>query len=172
MKLKTEHRAAAALALTALIAGCGQNRFEKEVETEVSAVTLAREAQRGGYSLITTPELKELLDRKTDLVLVDTMPLDAYEKEHLPGAKHFLLPIPEMTEWDAEKTAGKTKEQLLALLGPDKQRLIIFYCGFVQCTRSHNGAMLAVREGYTSVKRHPGGIYAWKGADYPTEGVK
>jgi rhodanese-related sulfurtransferase len=30
--------------------------------------------------------------------------------------------------------------------------------------------MWAKRLGYTDVYRFPGGIYAWKGADYPVEG--
>jgi rhodanese-related sulfurtransferase len=52
------------------------------------------------------------------------------------------------------------------LLGADKDRLIVIYCGFVKCTRSHNGAMWAKRLGYKNVYRFPGGIYAWKGMDY------
>jgi thiosulfate/3-mercaptopyruvate sulfurtransferase len=36
----------------------------------------------------------------------------------------------------------------------------------VKCTRSHNGAMWAAKLGYTNVFRHPGGIFAWKGAHF------
>jgi thiosulfate/3-mercaptopyruvate sulfurtransferase len=43
----------------------------------------------------------------------------------------------------------------------------VFYCGFVKCTRSHNGAMWAVKLGYTNVYRCPGGIKAWDEAGYP-----
>jgi rhodanese-related sulfurtransferase len=32
--------------------------------------------------------------------------------------------------------------------------------------------MWAVTNGYANVYRHPGGIFAWKGAKYPTEEVK
>jgi thiosulfate/3-mercaptopyruvate sulfurtransferase len=48
-----------------------------------------------------------------------------------------------------------------------KDKTIVIYCGFVKCTRSHNGAAWAVKLGYTNVYRYPGGIFAWKGADYP-----
>jgi rhodanese-related sulfurtransferase len=58
------------------------------------------------------------------------------------------------------------------MLGSDKNKLIVIYCGFVKCTRSHNGAMWAVKNGYTSVYRYPGGIFAWKGAKYPVAEVK
>ncbi len=66
----------------------------------------------------------------------------------------------------------KTKTALEKLLSPDKDRLIVFYCGFVKCTRSHNGAMWAVRLGYKNVYRHPGGIKAWDEAGYTVEKVE
>ena len=71
-----------------------------------------------------------------------------------------------------KETAGKTEQEFVQLLGPDKSKLIVIYCGFVKCTRSHNGAMWAVKNGYTNVYRHPGGVFAWKGAKYPTAAVK
>ena len=79
----------------------------------------------------------------------------------------MVFPIPEMKSLD-----NKTKADIEKLLGPDKNRLIIFYCGFVKCTRSHNGAMWAVKLGYKNVYRHPGGIKAWIEADYPIGKVK
>ena len=151
----------------------GDNKFEKEVEKEAGAVKLVREVQAGEYGIITTEELKKLIDSGQGILVVDTMPFaDSYKKEHIPGAKQFLFPIPEMTTWDSKETDGKSKEDFVALLGSDKDRTIVIYCGFVKCTRSHNGAMWAKKLGYTNVLRHPGGIYAWKGADYPIASVK
>ncbi len=46
------------LAAACLVAGCGKNKFQQEVETEEVAVKLAREVQQGGYELITTAELR------------------------------------------------------------------------------------------------------------------
>lgn len=51
--------------------------------------------------------------------------------------------------------------------GPTRPALWLFYCGFVKCGRSHNGAAWAVTQGYQQVYRVPGGIFAWKGAGYP-----
>ncbi len=45
----------------------------------------------------------------------------------------------------------------------------MFYCGFAKCTRSHNGAMWAMKLGYQNVYRCPGGIKAWLEAGYPVE---
>jgi rhodanese-related sulfurtransferase len=135
----------------------------KELETEKSAATFAREVSRGGYGIVTTDELKKWMDEKRSMLIVDTMPYeDSYKKHHIPQAKQMEFPIPEMKSLN-----DKTRSELLKLLGPDKRRLIVFYCGFTKCTRSHNAAMWAVKLGYTNVYRHPGGIKGWLEADYP-----
>jgi len=150
-----------------------ENKFEKEVAKEAGAVKLVHEVQRGGYNVITTEELKKWIDSGRDMLIVDTMPYEAsYKKQHVPGAVQFLFPIPEMKEWDTKETAGKTLEDYKKLLGNDKNRTIVIYCGFVKCTRSHNGAAWAVKLGYKNVYRYPGGIFAWKGADFPIESAQ
>jgi thiosulfate/3-mercaptopyruvate sulfurtransferase len=146
------------------------NKFEQEKEKEASAVKLVREVQRGSYDVVTTEELKKWMDAGKEMLVVDTMPYeDSYKKQHVPGAVQFLFPIPDMKEWDTGETGGKTMEAYKTLLGDDKDKLIVIYCGFVKCTRSHNGAAWAVKLGYRNVYRYPGGIFAWKGADYPIE---
>jgi thiosulfate/3-mercaptopyruvate sulfurtransferase len=149
-------------------AGCGQSWGTKELDTEKSAVNLLRETQRGGYQIVPTTELKAWIDQKKPMLIVDTMPYeDSYKKAHLPGAVQFEFPIPEVKELDAA-----TKARFEKLLGPDKDKTLVFYCGFVKCTRSDNGALWARKLGYTDVYRYPGGIKAWKEAGYPAEAVK
>ena len=161
------------LAVIMVSPAAAKNKFEKEVEKEAGAVKLAREVINGGYATVTTDELKQWIDGDKEVILVDTMPYEAsYKKGHIPGAKQFLFPIPAMTAWDTKKTDGKTQKDFEALLGPDKDKLVVIYCGFVKCTRSHNGAAWAKKLGYKNVYRHPGGIFAWKGAKYPVEKVK
>jgi rhodanese-related sulfurtransferase len=166
-----------------LLAGCfilslfstaaAKDKFEQEVEREAEAVKLVREVQRGGYDVVTTEELKQWIDAGKDMVIVDTMPYEAsYKKAHLPGAVQFLFPIPDMTGWDTGETGGNSLADYEHLLGPDRNKTVVVYCGFVKCTRSHNGAYWAVKAGYTNVYRYPGGIFAWKGAEYPVEEVK
>jgi rhodanese-related sulfurtransferase len=93
----------------------------------------------------------------------------SYQKAHVPGAVQFLFPIPDMNEWNAKETDGKSQNNYVQLLGGDKTKPIVIYCGFVKCTRSHNGAAWAVKLGYKNVYRYSGGIFAWKGAKYPVE---
>ena len=154
------------------IAGLSSNAMAawgtKELDTEQISVNFAREVLRGGYGIVTAKELKGWMDQNKDILIVDTMPYEAsYKKQHVKGAVQMEFPIPEMTTLD-----DKTKDALIKLLGPDKNRLIVFYCGFVKCTRSHNGAMWAVKLGYKNVYRFPGGIKAWSEADYPIGKIK
>jgi thiosulfate/3-mercaptopyruvate sulfurtransferase len=146
------------------------NKFEKEVEKETNAVKLVREVQRGGYDVVTTEELKKWIDSGKEMLIVDTMPYeDSYKKQHVPGAVQFLFPIPDMKEWDTRETDGETMDDYKKLLGDNKDKPVVIYCGFVKCTRSHNGAAWAAKLGYKNVFRYPGGIFAWKGADFPIE---
>lgn len=172
--MKTYRTMLALVASFTLIMAAGQahalfggNKFEQEVEIETGSAKLVREVQRGGYDVITTEELKKAMDGGEEMVIIDTMPYeDSFRKNHIPGATQFLFPIPEMETWSTAETDGKTEADFIEMLGPDKDKKIVIYCGFVKCTRSHNGAMWAVKLGYTNVYRHPGGIFAWKGAGY------
>ena len=166
--------------IMALVAGLAapagaflDNKFVKEVEKETGAIKLLREVQRGGYDVVTTEELKKWIDSGEEMLIVDTMPYEAsYKKQHVPGAEQFLFPIPEMLEWDSAETDGKSQDDFIDLLGSDKEKTIVIYCGFVKCTRSHNGALWAKKLGYKNVYRYPGGVFAWKGADFPVEKVE
>lgn len=139
-----------------------------ELDTEKTAVNLCREVMKGGYKIVTTEELKGWFDKKEAMLLIDTMPLeDSYKKNHIPGAVQIEFPKEELAQLD-----GKTKAEFEKLLGPDKNKKLVFYCGFTKCGRSHNGAMWAVKLGYTDVYRYPGGIKAWLQADYPIDKAK
>ena len=142
---------------------CAGKADVPEKTKETVAITFASELMRGGYKPVTTQELKKWFDEKKSMLVVDTMPLEAsYKKQHIPGAVQIEFPIPEMKKIDDKK-----KAELIKLLGPDKNRLIVFYCGFTECTRSHNAAMWAVNLGYKNVYRNPGGIVGWVQAGYP-----
>lgn len=170
--------AVAVLALCGLILGgaltaFAKDMFEEEVDKDAVSVKLVREVVAGGYPVMSGEELKKAMDEGKPMLVVDTMPYEAsYKKEHVPQAVSFEFPIEPMPQWDASKTGGKSEKDFEALLGPDKNKLVVFYCGFVKCSRSHNGALWAKKLGYANVVRFPGGIYAWKGAKYPVDAVK
>jgi len=150
-----------------MAAGCGTNKFQQELRTEEAAIKLTGETISGQYELISTSGLKKLLDGDAGVVLIDAMPAAAsYDKGHIAGAVNFEFPKEVMDEWNGETMGEGTKEDYEKLLGEDKGRQIIVYCGFVKCARSHNAAVYARELGYTNVKRYPGGIHAWRGAGY------
>jgi thiosulfate/3-mercaptopyruvate sulfurtransferase len=138
------------------------------VQSESLAIKACSEAQRGGYKLISLQDLKKRLDAKEKMLIVDTMPYaDSYKKEHIPTAVQFEFPIAEMSTMSTDM-----EKKYIDLLGPDKDRMILVYCGFVKCGRSHNGAMWAVKLGYRNVYRCLGGIRGWKEAGYQMESMK
>lgn len=153
-------------------AGLFGGKFKAEVETEKVAIKLHNETLAGNYQLIDTNGLKTLIEQDTDVTIVDAMPFKAsYKKEHIPSAKQFEFPVPNMPEWDSALTDKQSVEDFTQLLGENKNKTLVFYCGFVKCGRSHNAASWAVKLGYTNVYRYPGGIFAWKGAGFKTSSL-
>ncbi len=156
-----------AVGLALLVACSAASNGASEIEAEALAIKVSQELQKGQYQIVSTEELKQWFDEDKDMLIVDTMPYEAsYKKQHIPGAVQFEFPIEEINQLDEA-----TRADFEALLGPDKSRTIVFYCGFTKCGRSHNGAMWAVQLGYSDVYRCPGGITAWAEAGYPTEAV-
>jgi len=150
--------------LHAILGSTGLCEGINEVETEKIAMNLVRDVQRGGYGVVRTDELKQWMDQKKDVLVICTSPEAGYKKGHYPGAANFEFPIPEVKEMsDAQKAA------FVKLLGADKERVVVFYCGFTKCTRSHNGAMWAKKLGYKNAYRCPGGIKGWTEAGFPVE---
>ncbi|WP_299014085.1 rhodanese-like domain-containing protein [uncultured Photobacterium sp.] len=150
-------------------AGLFDGKFKTEVQTEQVAIKLHTDTLAGGYQLIDTNNVKSLLDSGKDVLIVDAMPYkDSYKKEHIPSALQFEFPIADMPEWNTTVTDGKSQEAFTKLLGANKDKTLVFYCGFVKCGRSHNAAAWAIKLGYNNVYRYPGGIYAWKGAGFET----
>ena len=152
------------------VLGCGTNKFEQEVTIEASSVKFAREAVSGQYAILSTSEVKKLHDDGTDFLLLDAMPAaSSFDLAHIPGAVNLEFPKEQMDAWTEESMPGRTKEAYQKLLGDNLERLIVVYCGFVKCARSHNAAVFAQELGYTNVKRYAGGIYAWRGAGLAVE---
>ena len=127
----------------------------KENEVEKAAIKLVKATKIGDYNLISADELKKSIDNKEDMILVDTIPADRFEKTKIKGAVNAGLPK-EMKDLKPEE-----KEAFLKTLGDNKDKKIIVYCGFTACERSHVGATLAKEAGYKNVYRFPGGIAAW-----------
>ncbi len=135
-----------------------------EIAIEKATIKFMKDANAGKYKLVSTEELKTWIDQKKDMIIIDTMPADSFAKGRIPGAVNAELPKTVMKDATDEQKAAFIK-----LLGTDKSRTIVVYCGFVGCARSDLGAVIALEQGFTNVYRVPGGIVAWQEANYTLE---
>ncbi|MFH1241789.1 MAG: rhodanese-like domain-containing protein [Pseudomonadota bacterium] len=79
------------------------------------------EAKRGGYRLISTATLWENYRKDPkNLLLVDTRQEWEYRTGHIKGAINFPMEPTWLSRW-------QKKGALETLLGPDKNRFIVFY---------------------------------------------
>ena len=91
------------------------------IPQEATLADVQAEASRGGYRLITTEALAELYRQPgAKVLLVDTRQDWEYRSGHIQGAAN--LPL-EPTAWSRWRSQGR----LAALLGPDQDRLVVFY---------------------------------------------
>ena len=118
-----ENRRTTLLALAAVILTLGALWYihRPAVLQEATPAEVQAEAVRGGYRLITTEALAELYRRPpANFLLVDTRQDWEYRSGHIEGAVN--LPL-EPTAWSRWRSQGR----LAALLGPDLDRLVVFY---------------------------------------------
>ena len=88
---------------------------------EATREDVLAEARTGGYRLINTEELAERYRQAPPkLFLVDTRQDWEYRSGHIQGAVNFPM---EPTWWSRWRSQGR----LASLLGPDKDRLVVFY---------------------------------------------
>lgn len=109
-------------------------------------------AHDSSVSDIDLKALKAAIHNKT-VVLLDCNGTASYNKGHLPGAINF----------DANKN------NLAKVLPPQKDRLIVAYCGGPKCMLYKNGAAAVTALGYTNVKHWVGGLKGWVEAKLPLE---
>jgi predicted sulfurtransferase len=108
----------AAVLITIFLVWYGQRPITPRQATWDDVVA---EAEAGGYRLITTEALAEVYGKDPSaLMLIDTRQEWEYRTGHIAGA--LLFPM-EPARWARWRKAA----QLGQLLGPDKDRTIVFY---------------------------------------------
>lgn len=151
-----------AFALSGCAGKIGTSPQGLELPIEKAALKLGVDVQAGGYKVVTTDELKKWLDEKKPVLVVSSLPVeDDKAFGILPGAVNAPMP---KTEKDL---IPANTENLLKVAGSDKEKVVVVYCGFVACRRSHIAAKLLVDNGFKNVYRYPAGIAGWGEAGYP-----
>lgn len=111
------------MTLMAVAAALGALWWANEAGTPREATwdDVLAEAKNGGYRIITAEELgAEYSKNPNELLLVDTRQDWEYRTGHIRGAVNFPM---EPTWWSRWRKADALKD----LLGPDKDRQVIFY---------------------------------------------
>jgi 3-mercaptopyruvate sulfurtransferase SseA len=81
----------------------------------------AGRSRAGGYRLISTGEMADrYLKDPQSLLLIDTRPSGKYRAGHIRGAVNLPLTPTWLGRWRSRRLLG-------ALLGPDHERLVVFY---------------------------------------------
>ncbi len=108
-------------------------------------------------NLMTTDDLKALLTKKPDTVLIDLLSPEHFASRHIPGAQNAC--VFQVSFLDD-----------LAVAAPDKQVPIVVYGASTRCRDAEMALEKLDRAGYENVSFLDGGLEAWRGAGYDLEG--
>lgn len=107
------------------------------------------------HTVVSTPQLRILLEKEADLVLLNVLDRPEFAQEHIPGSIN--IPVGEI-----ERIAP----QLIK-----SSDLIVVYCRTSRCMASAVAADKLRTIGYDNIMRYSAGIRGWKAADLPVEGL-
>lgn len=96
----------------------------------------------------------DLQARLGEIVLLEALPSNYFEAEHLPGARN--LPLDEI-------------DALAPSLVPDRGSAVVTYCAGPSCPNSKIAAERLESLGYTDVYAYEGGKEDWLAAGLPFE---
>lgn len=119
--------------------------FSLAIDHSIASAHILQNKMHGIFNGISSIELKNKLDNKEDLFLLDARGADEYEQTRL-GIGETLIPI------------GMLRKRLNEL-PEDKDKEIITFCKI--SLRGYEAAVLIKAHGYTNVKVLEGGIAAW-----------
>jgi rhodanese-related sulfurtransferase len=103
---------------------------------------------------VTKEELLKKITHKEDFHLLDVRDTPDYQKEHIVGAEHIL--IPEMKQ-----------ERMEAMY--DKKDVIVTYSLDIDCPAKNIAAKKLLDFGFVNVVAYQGSWKEWKEAGYPVE---
>ena len=112
-------------------------------------LTAAIQAQsaEAEFALISTEQLKTMVETKKDFLLIDARTTTEYQEAHIVGA----VSIPE-----------KNFDESLGLLPKGKSKLLVFYCNGVKCGKSKKSAIKATAIGYKNIQLYSEGFPVWE----------
>ena len=106
------------------------------------------------FNSISREAIKDTLDRREAVILIEALPEKYFNEIHLPGAIQI-----NYDEVDVKAS------QLL----PDKSAMIVVYCSNMSCTNSGKAAVRLSQLGYSNVFKYAEGKQGWIEAGLPVE---
>jgi len=98
-------------------------------------------------------ELKDRMQRDGNTMVIDVLPKDHYDKEHVPGS----INVPLGASRFVEAVEGVVE---------DKDQPVVVYCASHDCDLSPKAAERLEEAGFTNVADFDGGIQEWKQRGY------
>lgn len=127
----------------------------KKILATLVCALFASFAFAGEYPDISISELEEAI-KKGDVIVLDVNGTSTYEKGHIPGAIDFRA----------------NKDEIATLLGDNKDKLVVAYCGGPTCSAYKAGASAAEAAGFKNIKHLSAGLSGWLQAGKETEKPK
>ncbi len=124
----------------------------KKILATLACALVASVAFAGEYPDISISELEAAI-KKGDVIVLDVNGTKTYEKGHIPGAIDFRA----------------NKDQITSLLGDNKDKLVVAYCGGPTCSAYKAGATAAEEAGFKNIKHLSAGLSGWLQAGKKTE---
>lgn len=103
-------------------------------------------------------QLKEWMDKRHNITLIDVLPREFYEEIHLPGAVNACV-------YDVDFLAQVNK------LVPDKNKPIVVYGSAPSSKAAFQAMQKLTAAGYVGVSFYKGGVTDWRRAGHPVEGT-
>jgi len=98
-------------------------------------------------------QLDQIIESDDDWILLDVLPEESYEKEHIPGAHNTPVHRPDFLERVAELVASREDP-------------VVVYCASDECAASPRAARQLEDDGFTNVMDFEGGLDEWKRAGF------
>jgi rhodanese-related sulfurtransferase len=117
----------------------------------IAGVNQRGQAADQQFTVITTDQLKAMVDDMKPMMLIDARTKDEYQEAHIDGA----VSMPE-----------KTFDDNIAMLPADKNALLVLYCNGVKCGKSRKAAAKAAAKGYTNILVYGEGFPVWEEKGY------
>jgi rhodanese-related sulfurtransferase len=100
---------------------------------------------------ISKSQLKQLIDQQQDMTLIDVLPKESFQKQHIPGAINIQF-----------KDNSNFLNEVLQHVALKDQRIVV-YCLNTQCPLSKDAAQKLEGAGYTNVQAFEEGVEGWFG---------